>query len=69
MKPDIQRVLGASPQPSAPSGEPAVACASTAETGGGRLDASAARRNIDDIDGGDPLGVAAVSRFRRGPSQ
>src|SRR4029079_12063385 len=53
MKPDIQRVLGATPQPS-----PAVASASVSSGG------YAVRQFV--VDGGDLLGVAAVSRFGSG---
>ena len=46
------------------------ACAHRCSPGGGRLDASAARRNIDDIDGGDPHSGSPPSvALAPGPSQ
>ena len=60
MKPDIQRVLGATPQPSPGGGR-----RPRSQAIGGRLE----RYEPDTrSDGGDPLGVAAVSHFGSGPS-
>ena len=56
MKPDIQRVLGAVPQPSAPV---AAASAEAATCGGRQLDQIRGRRRRS------YCGVAAVSHFRR----